>query len=291
VEQKNLPLQLLLFSWDPVSGVDHYAVRVNDYSETWTGNCQAPDLCIDVTTNEYYYQLPRTAGSYNYGWWVHAVYPDDWSGPAQGPVVAVEVLACESPDYCTAPGYCNDVDLGVRDCAAGMMCCSPTAPTPTPGMTCEEACGGNEFNCGSPVVITGKVCTTVSVHSGDTTDCQGACYCAICHVPTPTLPPGVTPTVTLAPTITPVPTAVPTLPPGVTPTVTPTPDTTCDCQGSSRAQRQGGDYNCSGGVTFSDLTLWVSCYFWGSNPSSCDYNCDGQANMGDYNTWWNGFTQ
>jgi len=70
---------------------------------------------------------------------------------------------------------------------------------------------------------------------------------------------------------------------------TPTPDTTCDCQGSSRAQRQGGDYDCSGGVNLSDLILWVNCHFWGGNSSSCDHNCDGQANMGDYNTWWNGF--
>jgi len=209
------------FSWDPVQGADHYAIRVNDYSVTWTGNCQAPDLCADVTTNEYYYQLPRTAGSYNYGWWVHAVYPDDWSGPTQGPVVEVDVLACESPDYCTAPLYCNDVDLGVRDCAAGMMCCSSTAPTPTP-------------------------------------------------------------------TITPIPTAIPTLPPGVTPTVTPTPDTTCDCQGSSRTQRQGGDYNCDDKVTLSDLTLWINCRFWNNGTdASCNYNC--RDDEGEYTTWWRNF--
>jgi len=82
------------------------------------------------------------------------------------------------------------------------------------------------------------------------------------------------------------PTPTPTPP---TATNTPTPDTTCDCQGSSRAQRRGGDYNCDDKVTLSDLTLWVSCYFWGSDSSICDYNCDGQANMGDYETWWSGF--
>lgn len=121
--------------------------------------------------------------------------------------------------------------------------------------------------------------------------------CAISPTSTPTPTPTATPIPTVMPTLplgitplTPTPTATPTLPPGITPTTTstPTPDTACDCQGSSRTQRQGGDYNCSGGVTLSDLTLWVNCYFWGNSPSSCDYNCDGQANMGDYNTWWNG---
>lgn len=73
------------------------------------------------------------------------------------------------------------------------------------------------------------------------------------------------------------------------PTPTPAPDTSCDCEGPSLTERQRGDYNCKDGTTLSDLTLWVNCYFWGDDSSSCDYNCDGAANMGEYTTWWNWF--
>lgn len=82
-------------SWDPVSGADHYALRVDDLSNPWTGTCSsinASDICQDITTNSFSYNF-QVGKSYQ--WWVHAV--NSCGNYSTATVVNVSVPAPATP--------------------------------------------------------------------------------------------------------------------------------------------------------------------------------------------------
>lgn len=82
-------LTSVTLTWNTVSGISTYALRVNDHSDGWTGTCSSVnpgDTCIDNVNAASYTRTVVPGRSYN--WWVHSVGSCGWS-PAAGATFTV----------------------------------------------------------------------------------------------------------------------------------------------------------------------------------------------------------
>ena len=96
-----LPGNSIALGWSFALGAKYYAVRIDDLSNGWSGDCSQPysgDFCINIdshysSTYSLTYYIGPGASGHSFAWWVHAVnYLEMWSPAAYGPNVTCPVL-------------------------------------------------------------------------------------------------------------------------------------------------------------------------------------------------------
>ncbi len=139
-------------TWNPVTNATSYAVRLDDLSNPWSGNCSAldpGDYCDDAVSGTSR-SFPVTPGR-NYSFWVHALNTCSWGAPSGASFTVPLCPSCTvdlpnggislntgsnytvNPNPSVVGGTINNVLYTVGDTSVATVCNWPTSPTCSTG--------------------------------------------------------------------------------------------------------------------------------------------------------------
>jgi Type IV secretion system pilin len=97
-------LNQLTFSWNAVPGADHYAIRIDEDPDSWSGTCSSinpGDTCNDIIFGTSFNRSVTPGRSYS--WWVDAINSCGWSGTALRYTVTVPACPTNTPTPTPTP--------------------------------------------------------------------------------------------------------------------------------------------------------------------------------------------